>query len=183
MVGFGPTTGTTAKEPSRPKFSQVKLAVEIYFQTLPDYQAGDLISRRNVAEALDAVADAGWIVPDAEKLLLRVPSDGSFLVQQLSSNEGRKFMRKIARLPDPYSRLDQLSALPRGQKIVRDLIREKDGDLFIQYLATTTGGQNLGRMMENAKHGSDLNQPTGRIYTAEELLTALEIHYQQYTAP
>jgi hypothetical protein len=45
---------------------------------------------------------------------------------------------------------------------------------MIQYLATTKGGKNMGGMMAQARGGVDLNKPTGRIYTAEDLVAALK---------
>jgi hypothetical protein len=88
-------------------------------------------------------------------------------------------MRKIARLPGAYSRLDRLSTIPRGKTIVRDLIRQPDGHKFIEYLATTQGGHNLGGMMDHARKGVDLNKPTGRIYTADDLVGVLKHIYKK----
>jgi predicted enzyme related to lactoylglutathione lyase len=70
--------------------------------------------------------------------------------------------------------LDRLSSIPRGQTIVHDLVRQKDGDRFVEYLTTTKGGQNMGGMMAQARGGVDLNKPTGRIYTADDLIAALK---------
>ena len=177
LAGYGTDSGALAKEPSRPDFAKIKTAVEIYFRSLPDYQVGDLVSQQHVVAALNAVADAGWVVPDEEAITSRSLPDGCFLVEQLATPDGKKFMRKIARIPGGYSRVDELSSLERGQKIVRDLIRDKGGDLLIEYLATTSGGHNLGRMMANAKNGRDLNRPTRRIYTSDDLLAALKRQY------
>ena len=63
---------------------------------------------------------------------------------------------------------------PQGQSIVRDLVRQKDGDKMIEYLATTKGGKNMSGMMAQARGGVDLNKPTGRIYTADDLVAALK---------
>ncbi|HEY3391691.1 MAG TPA: hypothetical protein VGK58_03215, partial [Lacipirellulaceae bacterium] len=79
-----------------------------------------------------------------------------------------------ARHPGAFSRLDRLSSMARGQAIVRDLIRSSDGDKFIEYLATTRGGRKLGSTLAGARQGTDLNEPTGRIYTADDLLAALD---------
>ena len=83
-------------------------------------------------------------------------------------------MRKVGRHPGAFSRLDRLSTISRGQTFVRDLIRSADGDKFIEYLTTTRGGRNLGSSLAGAQHGTDLNQPTGRIYTAEDLMAVLD---------
>jgi hypothetical protein len=120
------------------------------------------------------VASAGTKVPGAERILAATLADSSFLAKELSTTAGRKFMRKVARHPGAFSRLDRLSSISRGQAIVRDLIRSADGDKFIEYLTTTNSGRKLGSSLAGAQHGTDLNQPTGRIYTAEDLMAVLE---------
>lgn len=170
-------TAATAQQPATPDFAVVVMAVEQYFASLANYQAGDLISQQNVAEALEQVRDAGWDVPDADALVQRALADQSFLIGELSKPAGKKFMRKIARHPGTYSRLDRLSSISRGKTVVRDLIRQPGGDEFITYLATTNSGHNLGHMLASAQQGVDLNKPTGRIYTAEDLLAELKRVY------
>ncbi len=113
-------------------------------------------------------------VPDAARIVKLGLGDDSFLVRELSTAEGRKFMRKIAQEPGTYSRLDRLSTIPRGQSLIHDLVRQKDGDKLLEYLATTKGGQNMGGMMAQARGGVDLNKPTGRIYTADDLIAAIK---------
>jgi hypothetical protein len=150
------------------------VAVERYFDSLPDYQPGDLVTRSQVAKALAKVAEAGTKVPDAQRILSATLADSSFLAKELSTPAGRKFMRKVARHPGAFSRLDRLSTIPRGQTLVRDLVRGADGDKFIEYLTTTRGGRKLGSTLAGARQGADLNEPTGRIYTAEDLMAALD---------
>jgi hypothetical protein len=83
-------------------------------------------------------------------------------------------MRKIADQPGTYSRIDRLSTIPRGQQTIRDLVRMKDGDKLVDYMATTKGGRNMGGMLSGARGGVDLNKPTGRIYTADDLIAAIK---------
>jgi hypothetical protein len=150
------------------------VAVEQHFASLPDYQPGDLITRSQVAEALTKVADAGAKVPHAEEILAASLPDTAFLARELSTPAGRKFMRKVARHPGGFDRLERLSSISRGQTLVRDLIRGADGDKLIEYLSTTRGGRSLGNALAGARQGANLNQPTGRIYTADELMAAIE---------
>lgn len=164
----------SAQRPATDKSVMASVALEEHFASLPDYQPGDLVTRSQVAEALAKVADAGADVPNAEQILAASVPDNSFLARELSTPAGRKFMRKVARHPGAYSRLDRLSSISRGQTVVRDLIRSSEGDKFIEYLATTRGGRKLGSTLAGARQGTDLNEPTGRIYTADDLLAALE---------
>jgi hypothetical protein len=158
-------------------FAAVAGAVANYFNSLPGHQPKDLVNQSQVAEALDAVAKVGWDVPDRDALVKQALADGSFLTHELATPAGRKFMRNIARYPGAYSRLDRLSTISGGQKLIDDLIEKKGGYELIEYLATTEGGHNLGTMMAGVQHGVDLNKPTGRIYTADDLLAALKAIY------
>ena len=165
---------TYAQRPATDKAVEALAAVEQYFTSLPDYQPGDLVTRSQVAGALTKAADAGTKIPAAERILAATLPDNSFLARELSTPAGRKFMRKVARLPGGFDRLERLSTISRGQTLVRDLIRGADGDKLIEYLTTTRGGQSLGSTLAGARQGANLNQPTGRIYTADDLMAAIE---------
>jgi hypothetical protein len=160
--------------PARPDFAVVTHAVGGYFASLPDYRAGDLVSRSHVAAALAGVEVVGWKVPNVDEIVQRALPDNSFLVMQFATPAGHRFMRKIAQDPGAYAQLDRLSSISRGQMQVRELIRWKGGDEMIRYLTTTKGGRHLGRQMADAGQGVDLNKPTGRIYTADDLVSELK---------
>lgn len=162
---------------SPPPFENVVRALTAYFESLPDFRRRDLLNQSHVEAALAAVANAGWQVPNQEKIVALALPDNSFLVGELATPDGKKFMRKIAENPGTYSRLDRLSQLSQGQKFVSQLIGDVGGDTLITYLATTTGGHNLGQMMAGTPNGSNLNLPTGRIYTADDLLAVLKKSY------
>jgi hypothetical protein len=155
----------------------VERTVDAYFATLPDYEPGDLITRTQIEHALTKLADSGAPVPGPEKIIERGLDESSFVVKELSTESGKRFMRRLARNPSTFSHLDQLSRIPRGERLIRDLIHEKDGDKMIEYLATTKGGRNMGKMMANVHNGTDLNKPTKRIYTVDDLLAAIKTAY------
>jgi hypothetical protein len=148
--------------------------VESYFASQPGYQKGDLITRAQIEKVLAKLEADKVKVPAGASIAKLGLGDDSFLVRELSTSEGRKFMHKIAQEPGTYSRLDRLSTMPRGQSLVHELVREKDGNKLVQYLATTKGGQNMGGMMGQARGGVDLNKRTGRIYTADDLIVAIK---------
>jgi hypothetical protein len=172
-------SSSAATQPAkRPSFHLVAQATAQYFATLQDYKTGDLISQSQVAAALAHIAGAtGWDVPDGKALIERALADNSFLVAQFSTASGRPFMRKIARYPGSYSRLDRLSSISGGQQSIKDIMSKKGGSDMIEYMATTRGGRELGAMMAGAQQGVDLNKPTGRIYTADDLLNELKRVY------
>jgi hypothetical protein len=160
-----------------PPFDQVKKTVEEHFQRRPDYQPGDIISRGDVAPLLAQLAAIGFPMADQEDILSDVPGDGEFLVGTLRTTAGRKFMRRIAALPNTYDRLDQLSRLPHGEQTVQDLIRGPHGDELLKYLTTTRGGTAMGKQLSNARAAADFSKPTGRIYTVAALLLRLQKSY------
>jgi hypothetical protein len=169
---------TTASAAKLPAFDKVVQAMTAYFQSQQDYQAGDLLDQSQAAGALEAIAAAGWEVPQAKQIVALALPDNSFLVTQLATPSGKRFMRKIAKTPGTYSRLDRLSQISKGKSAVKILIRDPGGDTMLAYMATTPGGKNLGAMMAGTPKGTNLNQPTGRVYTADDLLAVVKQAYK-----
>lgn len=166
---------------SLPAFDQVQKVVLDYFQQLPDYQPGSILTRSDAQGALDRLKQTGWTVADREAILSAMPTADEFLVQQLRTPAGRKFATRIAAFPEGYDRLERLSRLPNGKTTVRDLIRAKGGYELIQYMTTSRGGTELGKMLSQDPHGARFNQPTGRIYTANMFLARLAQSYAAAT--
>lgn len=172
-------TVTSARGEDLPAFTAVSQAALGYFQSLPDYQPGDLINSSQVAGALDAVAQVGWEVPEYKEIVkLALPSN-AWLVRELSTKKGKSFMRKVGKFQGGYPRLDRLSTIADGKQAIHILIKDPGGDEMIEYLDTTKGGHKLGAMMSSAQNGVDLSKPTGRIYTADDLVAVLKDVYAQ----
>ncbi len=150
----------------------VAKVVDEFFASQPDYQRGDLITRSQIEKVVAKLVDSGVPISEPTKITRLGLPDDSFLARELSTPSGKRFMRKVTHHSGGFSHLDRLSTIPRGQEIIRDLVRQKDGDKLIEYLATTKGGKNMGSMMGNVR-GGDLNKPTGRIYTTDDLLKAI----------
>jgi hypothetical protein len=163
-----------ASRPKAPDDRAVAKVIDAFFASQPGYRNGDLISRSQVEKVIATLTSNGVKISDPESVTKRVLADDSFLVRELSTANGQRFMRKIASRSGAYSLLDRLSTIPHGQSLIRDLMRQKDGDKMIEYLATTKGGKNMGGMMAQVRGGVDLNKPTGRIYTEDELVAALK---------
>lgn len=162
-----------------PPLKQIVAAVERHFASLDDYEPGDLISRAEVKNSLDDVAELGWQPANRVALEKLVLAENAFLVAKLRTKEGTQFMRRIAGIPGAYDRLDRLSAMAGGRKLINTLIRDKGGHTLIAYLAESKGGENLGSMLTQARGGSNLNKPTGRIYTVDGLIDVLSKTYKQ----
>jgi hypothetical protein len=159
-----------------PSSSELRQAVLRYFQVHApkDYQDGDLLTREDVEPLLSQLQKQGFPSPDAKRILESVPSASEFLPKQFATPAGREFMRKIAKYPGAYDRVDRLSRMARGRQIIQELIRGPGGEKMIQYMTTAPGGKELGKMLGNDPMGGNFNQPTGRIYTADQLLDRLE---------
>lgn len=170
--------GDGAEKQSRlPPFSQVKKTVEQHFARQPDYHPGDIISQSEVTPLLAELRGIGFAVPDPKEILEKVPADDDFLVTNLRTPAGRKFMGRMGQYAGGYDRLERLARLPHGEKIVRDLIRGPGGDTMIEYMTQTPGGKALGRQLSSAPAGEGFNETTGRIYTAQALLGRLQRSY------
>jgi hypothetical protein len=169
-----------AKAPSvnkgggRADFDAVARRVQEYLTSIPGYQPGDLIARREATAILDCAAELGWIPPQRAAILEQVLDDHSLLVRKLRSRSGRTLMRQCARRSLPFDVLDRLANLPEGERILQSLIDGPDGYKLVEYIAQTPGGRALGRQLQAVPRGQNFNQPTGRIYTAEQLLARLK---------
>jgi hypothetical protein len=172
--------GASANKPL-PEFSEIQKIAERHFKA-KGLEPGDILARSEVEPLLSLLKTAGWTVPDYKGVVNAVLKDSSFLVQSLRTEKGRKFARQITKDPRGYDRLDRLAAMPHGRQTVRDLIHGPDGDKLIKYLTTTGGGTALGQMLSNAPTGKHFNEPTGRIYTTDQLIDVLEQKYAETLA-
>jgi hypothetical protein len=163
---------------SSPAFSKIEQVVVDHFRAIPDYQPGTIITRSQVEAVLRKLDRLGWPVAGRDEILGRVLADGEWLVQELRSSDGRKFASHIAAQPEGYDRLDRLTRLTDGKRIVRDLVQGPGGYRMIEYMTQSRGGRELGKMLSKAPSGAGFNQPTGRIYTVDALLTQLKKSYQ-----
>jgi hypothetical protein len=105
--------------------------------------------------------------------------DNAFLIRQVRSAAGRKFMRQVGKLPQGYDRLDHLSRLSDAETLIPRLVNGVDGYKMIEYLVEAPGGETMGRMLTNVPNGQNFNRPTGKIYTQQEFIARLK---QSHTA-
>jgi len=171
-----------AVAPKLPPWEQVQKIVEQNLNYTPDYQPGDLISRRQVNPIFDALAYAGWQVKDRAEIANLVCADNDAIIRQFRSYPGGKqFMREVGKSPYGYDRVDAIDRLPGGKTL---------GESTIELLITTPGGyKNIWNLDTSSKKqisnwmlapGSgklDFNASTGRLYTAKDFLTRLKQSY------
>jgi hypothetical protein len=142
------------------------------------YQPGDILSQGDAKAVLDTLAKAGLKVSEQDEILKLLLEDGSFLVKELRSPPGVKFMRGVARDPIPFDRLDRLSGMPGGERLVHDIIRLPNGQTYMSK-KPTPGFTDLTTLLPKQANGKtpvnkDFNKPTGRIYTEAALVEAIQ---------
>ena len=169
--------GATSDVKSLPDWSTLEQVASRHLATLPDYQPGDLIVESNVMPMFDQFQQMGWNVTERRVIQRQLIKDADFVARKLRTKKGMKFMRNIVKYPDAFDRLYRMAALSGGRTLVNDLIAEPAGHEMIEYLTTSKGGKNMGKMLARAPKGSDFNKPTGRIFTEKQLLDRLRECY------
>lgn len=159
--------------PSRPPFAKVEAAVRKSFDAQRDREPNDLITQSEVALALQQVEKTGWRLEEPELLLERVLPDSDYLVQQLRTRHGRRFMKQVGGRPLMYDQLDRVARVPGGQALVRDLPKLPDAAVQATQLEQFLPKIGSGR----ARRVKDFNKPTGRIYTVDQLIGTLRKIY------
>lgn len=167
------TTAANPKAPGGPDPKQVAWTVERYFKSIPGYEPGDLIWRGQLADLQPRLVALGVSRDTMDAIVATTLEDQSWLVEQLRTKPGRKFMREVKGYPLAFDRLDRLARMPQGHDTIRALIKGPDGAKLLEYLGTSSGGAQLGKMLSSTPEGAHFNRPTGRVYTAEQLIERL----------
>lgn len=184
VVGLIFVTGTAnvgAADPALPDFRTLAAVVSKHLAKQPGYQPGDLITRREIAGALDALQQrSAWKLTKVqqEELVAKGLESQSFLAQQLTSKNGREFSRHIARYQLGYDQLERLSKMPQGRSTVERLVKGPEGWKLLEYMATAKGGHELNRMLSETPRGGNFERSTGRIYDEQQLVAELQKLHQ-----
>jgi len=166
-----------------PPWSFLEQKIDLYFESLDNWQKNDLISRTYVVPLLEQLQVEGWTADDAKEITGDALADDDFLVQQLSTESGRRFMRKISSQKLIYDQLDRVARESGGKALIRHLIRLPDGEQFVQSgKPVTTPG--LIELLPKKGSGKtrrikDFDKPTKKIYTAEQLKERLQTSYEK----
>ena len=163
-------------------FSEFEAIVRGTLEVAKTYEKNDIITRDQIAPVLKRFKARGWELKDSRKLSDRLLSPVDYMVRQLRSKQGLRFMRRIKRYKGGYDRVDRLRKMPYGNRRIRELITTPDGYKLIQYMTTTKYGLNLGKQLSKGVNGANFNKPTGRIYTVDVLVEELQKHYKDEVA-
>lgn len=166
-----------------PSFGRVESAVAKRFESQRGYRDGDLISLSQVKPVFKDLRALGWKVADQDEILGDVLSDGHYLVRQLRSKDGQKFMRRISGQPLAYDQLDRLSEMPGGELMIQDFLRFPNADLTFTKKDSPKLSSFARLTPKDKRQGvskpKDFKKPTGRIYTVELLIDRLKQSYDE----
>jgi hypothetical protein len=168
-----------------PNFAIVRQVVDRQLAKRPDYRAGDIISKGDVKPIFDQLSKRGWKVADQKEILEKVLADNHFLVKQLRTREGRRFMRQLSSDASVYDRLDRVSRHKRGPDTIRRVIRLPNGATFAK-ANPGRGNPSLSDLVlvydrgsANRRQLKDYGKSTGFIYTGSALIKRLQQSYQK----
>lgn len=162
-----------------PTWKDVETAAVSHFKSLPNYQAGDIVSHGQVKPLLDQLAKAGWKVSDRDALLAQISADNDLIVAQLRSKSGVKFMRKLGGSAEQYDRLRRLAETKGGDRTVSDIMKLPNGNDVLAALVESKAGKDIARQLSKGPRTRDFNKPTGYLYTQEQVMARLAESYRR----
>lgn len=172
-LGAGASPKSQRAGSSDDAWADVAKIVQRHLAADPSYQAGDLISQRNVEPIFEELLSLGFQPANHEELYDSVLPDQDRLVQLFNTHEGRKFIRKVSKLPYAYDRLERMTWTDVGRKLLDELVTADDGAKQFSAINSPDGLRKLQKLVEQDPRGRNLALPTGNIHTAEDLLQQL----------
>lgn len=162
-----------------PKISTPKQLSEFVEQRLTGdrgYNPGWLVSQRDVSAIVSGLKADGWDADGLDEVYRSVLDDKHFLVRQLRSDQGRKFMEEIGKQKGGFDRLDRVSQAKGGERAITSTMTLPGGAKFWNPDGKP-GFANTAQMLPTRggrrRHAAEFAEPTGKIYTGEQLLKHL----------
>ncbi len=147
-----------------------------HLASLPGYVPGFIISKSDVAPIFAQLKKAGWNAKELERVYAAVVDDGHFLVRQLRSPQGYKFMKTAGKFPLNYDRMDRVSQAKGGRQAIINTVQLSGGASFWNPNAKP-GFSNTARMLPTRggrrRSAAEFSRPTGKIYTESQLVKQL----------
>jgi hypothetical protein len=168
------TQNNQAKTPAMPDWKTVAATAKQHFQSLPNYQPGDVLSQGQIKPLLAKFAKAGWKLSDQDAFLGQICADDDFVVRQLRSKSGQKFMRNMRGSAEQYDYFRRLAATKGGDRAVADIMKLNNGNDVLAALATSKAGKDISRRLADGPKTQDYNTPTGYLYTETQILARLK---------
>lgn len=173
---------TASRAAEKPDWPEVEQVVRRYFDAAWDENQIHLMTQGHVKTVLAQLEHFGWRI-DARALLKDIPADHEYLVQELATPAGQKFLSHLQDEKILYDRLDRIIKLPGGRRLVHDMIRLPDGYRYAKQ-QRPRGVPGMDEFLPKTSNGkdqkiADYDKPTGRIYTLELFLERLRKMHQQ----
>ena len=159
-----------------PDARQVDAVIAKYLNDLPKRQETDLITSDDIQGLFKELEHIGWNVSDQREINQRLLKDSDWMVKQLRTKQGTKFMRKIADFPGGYAQLDLMRESKQGQKEVAGIITTPGGEELIEFLSTSKVGHNTSKLLA-AEHPKKSKLVAQRLYTKAEIAKQLNLSY------
>jgi hypothetical protein len=135
-----------------------------------------LISKSDVSPIFARLKRAGWDAKQLERIYGSVLDDSHFLVRQLRSPQGYKFMRAAGKFPLNYDRMDRVSQAKGGQQAIVNTVQLQNGASFWNPNAKP-GFANTAKMLPTRggrrRSAAEFSRVTGKIYTESQLVKQL----------
>lgn len=168
------TQNNQAKTPAMPDWKTVAATAKQHFQSLPNYQPGDVLSLGQIKPLLAKFAKAGWKLSDQDAFLGQICADDDFVLRQLRSKSGQKFMRNMRGSAEQYDYLRRLAATKGGDRAVADIMKLNNANDVLAALTSSKAGKDISRRMAEQPKTKDYNTPTGFLYTETQILARLK---------
>jgi hypothetical protein len=106
--------------------------------------------------------------------------DSDWLARQLTSRNGKAFMRNISELPSGFETLDRMRHEQGGQRQVMQMIASADGAQAFERMTATPSARHARSRVRRRGASDDTSVP--RIYTELEFLKRLKKSYEKEAA-
>jgi len=163
-----------------PSFATLQRVVA---QRLAARAPGDLISQGDVAPVFQDFERLGWAVADRKDINDKLLADSDPVVAALRSRRGVKFMRQVSGYRLIYDRLDRIARESGGTRLIQDLIKLPNAARYAK-AKPPRGVPEMHEFLPKGQSGrtrkvTDYTKPTGKLYTADDLLKRLRKSYDR----
>ena len=88
-------------------------------------------------------------------------------------------MHNVREYPMVYDRMDRLTGMANGRKVLQEMIKSPEGHKAMLVLTQKNDGKEADPLLARLHRGPNFDKPTGRIYTVDNLLVALQKSYDK----
>jgi hypothetical protein len=162
-----------------PDWKTVEDAAKKHFRALPNYKPGDILSQGQVKPLLAQLAKSGWKISDQRELLVQICPDNDFVVQQLRTKNGQKFMRSTGGSAEQYDYLRRLADTKGGDRQITNIMALPNGNDVLTALTKSKAGKDISRRLADGPRTQGYDTPTGYIYTEAQVLERIKESYDR----